>query len=220
MASWALIRAPGTDKGSLLVHVEKEHPEEQRSQSNMGFIFTKKGVEGRCDRKSPDSETLMALGGLGAAWPKPWFSSAASVPFRREQFLQGEQDTGSRCCCGTSLKCLPVGKIPLQESVTKKDIFVLRYTLLERPAPGCQHRDAPAVRKGSPRQLGSPQLRPARPRVSRHSSGVTFSGRFPGGSYCGRWSRRARGRCRGGGAWCPRPGAGRAAPGGAALPPG
>lgn len=63
-ASWALMRVLGTDKGSLLVHVGKEHPEKQRSQSNTGFIFTKTSMEGMCDRKAPDPETLVASGGL------------------------------------------------------------------------------------------------------------------------------------------------------------
>lgn len=73
----------------------------------------------------------------------PGLGSAASVPFQREQFLQAEQES-----------CLLVGKIPLQESITKQDTFVLHDALLESPAPGCQHRDAPMVWKGTPKQPG------------------------------------------------------------------
>lgn len=79
------------------MHVEKEHPEKQRSQSNIGFIFTKTGMEGMCDKKSPDSETLSWLWVVCAAWPNPGsgpgLSSAALVAFQREQFLQVEQES-------------------------------------------------------------------------------------------------------------------------------
>lgn len=54
------------------------------------------------------------------------------------------------------LKGLLVGKSPLQESITKKGIFVLLQTPgVSRPRlPGCQRRDAPVVWKGAPKQLG------------------------------------------------------------------
>lgn len=147
-ASWALIRVTCPDKGSLLVHVEKEHPQKLRSQSNIGFIFTKTGMEGMCDKKNLQIQRLSR----GSGWfvllgpnpgSGPGLSSAALVAFQREQFLQAEQEscceqgTGSRCCCRTPLKRLLLGKSPFQESITKKDILVLSQ-IPECPAPGCQ----------------------------------------------------------------------------------